>query len=95
MRLQYVACDEILPRDDSSHPPQEVEALAADIRAHGILRPLLLRQTPQGYVIVHGERRWQAARRAGLQRVPAILVQDFPWTSLTAGNAISPARLDA
>jgi ParB family chromosome partitioning protein len=95
MRLQYVACAEIVPSPHGGYPPHEVEALAADIRAHGILRPLLLRQTAQGYVIVHGERRWQAARLVGLQRVPACLVQDFPWTDLAFARQADGAALDA
>jgi ParB family chromosome partitioning protein len=42
-----------------------------------VLRPVLLRPTPQGYVIVHGERRWRAALMAGLEAIPAYLVQEF------------------
>jgi ParB family chromosome partitioning protein len=78
MRLEQVRCIDINPDPQSSgYRPQEVEPLADDIREHGVLRPVLLRPTPQGYVIVHGERRWRAALMAGLDAVPAYLVKEF------------------
>ena len=77
MSLEQIRCVDISPDPGSAgYPLQEVEALAADIREHGVLRPVLLRATPSGYVIVHGERRWRAARMAGLDAVPAYLVHD-------------------
>jgi len=78
MRLEQVRCIDISPDPHSSgYRPHEVEPLAANIREHGVLRPVLLRPTAAGYVIVHGERRWQAARMAGLESIPAWLVQDI------------------
>jgi len=78
MRLEQVRCIDINPDPHGEgYRPHEVEPLAADIREHGVLRPVLLRATPQGYVIVHGERRWRAAKMAGLELIPAWLVQDF------------------
>lgn len=78
MRLEQVRCIDIRPDPHSSgYRPQEVEPLAAEIRAHGVLRPVLLRPTPKGYVIVHGERRWRAALLAGLEAIPAYLVQEL------------------
>ncbi|MDR0292577.1 MAG: ParB/RepB/Spo0J family partition protein [Oscillospiraceae bacterium] len=48
--------------------------LAESIRQHGVLTPLLVRRTPSGaYQIIAGERRWRAARLAGLTTVPAIV----------------------
>lgn len=78
MRVEHVRCAEISPDPGSDgYRPHEVEPLADDIRSHGVLRPVLLRATPEGYVIVHGERRWRAATMAGLDAVPAYLVQGF------------------
>jgi ParB family chromosome partitioning protein len=78
MRLEQVRCVDISPDPHSSgYRPQDVEPLADEIRAHGVLRPVLLRPTPRGYVIVHGERRWRAALMAGLEAIPAYLVQEF------------------
>ncbi len=50
-----------------------LEELAASIREHGILQPLLARPVPGGYEIVAGERRWRAAQRAGLLDVPVLV----------------------
>ena len=48
--------------------------LAASIREHGVLQPILVRPVPDGsYMIVAGERRWRAARLAGLSTVPVII----------------------
>ncbi len=50
--------------------------LAESIRLHGILQPLLVRRLASGYYqIIAGERRWRAARIAGLEKVPAIVVE--------------------
>lgn len=54
---------------------EKLEELAASIRAHGIIQPLIVRETQTGYQIVAGERRWRAARLAGLQEAP-VVVQD-------------------
>jgi ParB family chromosome partitioning protein len=82
MRVKHIRCVDISPDPDSiGYGPHEVEPLADDIRSHGVLRPVLLRETPQGYVIVHGERRWRAAAMAGLDSIPALVVQDLPRRS--------------
>ena len=53
---------------------QALQELADSIAAHGILQPLLLRPFPDGgYQIVAGERRWRAARMAGLREIPAVI----------------------
>ena len=62
------------PRQDFDQ--EELEALAESIRQHGILQPLTVRETGQGYYqIIAGERRWRAARLAELSEVPAIVVE--------------------
>src|SRR5215213_6417040 len=50
-----------------------LEELAQSIRSNGIVQPLLVRQRGARYQLVAGERRWRAAQRAGLQRVPAVV----------------------
>jgi ParB family transcriptional regulator, chromosome partitioning protein len=47
-----------------------LDELAASIKANGIIQPILVRQAGDGYRIIAGERRWRAARKAGLARVP-------------------------
>jgi ParB family transcriptional regulator, chromosome partitioning protein len=52
-----------------------LEELAASIRANGIIQPIVVRQHNDGYQIVAGERRWRAAKLAGVTEVP-VVVQD-------------------
>ena len=55
---------------------QPLEQLAASISVHGILQPILVRELPNGkYQIVAGERRWRAAKLAGLAEVPVIIIE--------------------
>ena len=54
---------------------QPLEQLASSIATHGILQPILVRELPNGkYQIVAGERRWRAAKLAGLVEVPVIVI---------------------
>mgnify|MGYP003889530825 CR=1 FL=1 len=52
---------------------ESIAGLVTSIRAHGVLQPLVLRQVNGTYELIAGERRWRAARAAGLREVPAIL----------------------
>jgi ParB family chromosome partitioning protein len=51
----------------------KLEELAASIRQHGIVEPILVRKDGGRYRILAGERRWRAAQRAGLKEIPAVL----------------------
>ena len=54
--------------------PEALEELAQSIRAQGVVQPLVTRELKEGgYEIIAGERRWRAARLAGLKRVPAVV----------------------
>lgn len=71
--LQKVEPNPDQPRQDFD--PEELQALADSIAEHGILQPLTVRERPGGYYqIIAGERRWRAARMAGLYEVPALVV---------------------
>lgn len=50
-----------------------LEQLAASIRANGVIQPIVVRKVDDGYRIIAGERRWRAARLAGLTRVPVVV----------------------
>ena len=55
---------------------EKLEELAESIRQHGIIQPLTVRKLSSGYYqIIAGERRWRAARLAGLTEVPAIIIE--------------------
>jgi len=60
-----------------------IEELSRSIRSHGIIQPIVVRKAGQGFDIVAGERRWRAAQRAGLLKVP-VVVRDVPDDRLLA-----------
>jgi ParB family transcriptional regulator, chromosome partitioning protein len=75
--LQEVDTDLIEPNPDqprTNFSEAKLDELAQSIRSNGIVQPILLRRVSNGrYQIVAGERRWRAAQRAGLHRVPAVV----------------------
>lgn len=61
------------PRRDFDE--EELQALADSISVHGVIQPLTVRELPSGYYqIIAGERRWRAARMAGLSDVPVVVM---------------------
>ena len=52
---------------------EKLEDLAASIQEHGLIQPVVLRSVGAGYEIVAGERRWRAARKAGVRNIPCIV----------------------
>lgn len=52
---------------------ERIRELAVSIKEKGILEPLVVRKSGEGYELIIGERRWRAAQRAGLREVPALL----------------------
>mgnify|MGYP003226132171 CR=1 FL=1 len=72
LRLAEIEPDKNQPRkafDDTA-----LSELAASITEHGVLQPIVVRPSPAGgYIIVAGERRWRAARLAGLTEIPALI----------------------
>src|SRR5437773_368062 len=52
---------------------KDLDDLALSIRANGVIQPVVLRQAGQRYQIVAGERRWRAAQKAELRRIPAVV----------------------
>jgi ParB family chromosome partitioning protein len=74
--LLEVALDDIHPNPNQPRKLFETDGLgelAASIRASGVLQPVIARKTALGYELIAGERRWRAARQAGLERIPVIL----------------------
>jgi ParB family chromosome partitioning protein len=62
------------PHQPRSHfHPEKMQELAASIKEHGIIQPLVVTKKDNGYEIIAGERRFQAAKLAGLKSVPVIL----------------------
>lgn len=75
-RLEELPIDSIVP---NPHQPRvhfdegSLSDLAASIREIGVLQPILVRPSATGYELLAGERRWRAARRAGLTVIPAVV----------------------
>lgn len=72
--LQKIEPNPLQPR--KTFNPEELDSLADSIRMHGIIQPLTVRRLPSGfYQIIAGERRWRAARLAGLTDVPVVVIE--------------------
>jgi ParB family transcriptional regulator, chromosome partitioning protein len=76
---QMIAVDQIRPSHQqvrSRFDAEPLAELAESIRQHGVLQPLLVRRIADGYELIAGERRWRAARLAGVSAVPAVVRND-------------------
>lgn len=71
LKLTEIFPDEEQPRRDFS--PEALDALAASIKEHGVLQPIVVTREDGKYKIVAGERRWRAAKIAKLDKIPAIV----------------------
>lgn len=77
--LRSLSPDALFPNPDQPRKifsAESLEELAASIRSRGVLQPLLARPLDEGrYQIIAGERRWRAAKMAGLARVPVVVAE--------------------
>ncbi len=74
--LRHIKLDAIIPDPDQprrSFDEVALDELAESVREHGILQPIVVTPHEGGYMIVAGERRYHAAKRAGLDKVPALV----------------------
>lgn len=74
--------------------PDSIVELADSIREHGILEPIVVAKTPAGYQIVAGERRWRAAKLAGLTHIPAVIKETSPKGMLEMAIVENVQRID-
>jgi len=79
VELESIVPGSMQPRTHFDEP--SLQSLAESIRSHGIVQPLLVRRRGDGYELIAGERRWRAARLAGLSRVP-VVVKEVPDDSM-------------
>ena len=72
--LQKIEPNRLQPR--KSFNEEELASLADSIRQHGVIQPLTVRLLDTGYYqIIAGERRWRAARMAGLREIPVVIIE--------------------
>lgn len=79
--LTAVSLDKVRPNPDQPRrhfDPDALAELAASIAQHGILQPVIVKRDGDGFLIMAGERRYRAARLAGLTMIPALLREDDP-----------------
>ena len=74
--------------------PDSLMDLVDSIREHGILEPLIVAHTPAGYQIIAGERRWRAAKLAGLTQVSVIVKETSPQGMLEMALVENVQRTD-
>ncbi|MBI2461646.1 MAG: ParB/RepB/Spo0J family partition protein [Candidatus Rokubacteria bacterium] len=95
--IEEIPVEAIVP---SGHQPrkeldeQGLEELAASLKRSGLLQPVIVRRRGDGYQLVVGERRWRAARRAGLARIPAIVRETSDAEALELALAENLLRED-
>ena len=74
--------------------PDSLVELVDSIRENGVLEPLVIAKTPAGYQIIAGERRWRAAKIAGLSKVPVIIKETTPQGMLEMALIENVQRVD-
>lgn len=90
--LEKIRAGSLQPR--RSFSPEPLEELVASIREKGVLQPVLVRPTPDGYELVAGERRFRAAESAGLSTIPAVVRRLTDREALEAALVENVQRTD-
>ncbi|HYD35584.1 MAG TPA: ParB/RepB/Spo0J family partition protein [Vitreimonas sp.] len=95
--VQFLSISLIQPnpfQPRSTFDKEAIEELKQSIVAYGVLEPLVIAHTPAGYQIIAGERRWRAAREAGLEEVPVIIKKTTPKGMLEMALVENVQRVD-
>jgi len=74
--VEKIEISRIIPKSDQPRKIFDEDALndlKASIKENGVIQPIILRRKDDGYEIIAGERRWRAAKAAGLERIPSIV----------------------
>lgn len=76
-RVQNISLEKIMPNPDqprTSFNHEDIMQLAESIKQHGVIQPIIINPTEQDrYSIIAGERRWRAAKKAGLKTIPSVV----------------------
>lgn len=73
---------------------QALDELAASIREHGLIQPIIVSEHGEGYELIAGERRWLAVQRAGLESIPALIKRVTPQQLLELALVENVQRAD-
>ncbi|MCL6627194.1 MAG: ParB/RepB/Spo0J family partition protein, partial [Alicyclobacillus shizuokensis] len=80
-RYEMIPLDSINPnplQPRKKFREESLEELAASLREHGVVQPVIVRPSGTGYELLVGERRWRAAQMAGLKAIPAVIREAEP-----------------
>jgi len=95
--VRTVPIDAITPNPHQPRTVMDTEKLtelAASIKTHGLIQPLIVTGGPDGYTLIAGERRWRAARLAGREDVPVIVKESTPQEMLELALIENVQRAD-
>lgn len=73
---------------------EDLDELVQSIKVYGVLEPIVVAETPAGYQIIAGERRWRAAKEAGLTEIPAVVKRTTPRGMLEMALIENIQRVD-
>ncbi|OGM24931.1 hypothetical protein A3D00_05335 [Candidatus Woesebacteria bacterium RIFCSPHIGHO2_02_FULL_38_9] len=90
--VEEIQANPLQPRGQIT--PESLVDLVDSIKEHGVLEPLVIALTPAGYQIIAGERRWRAAKLAGLTHIPAIIRETTPKGMLEMALVENVQRVD-
>ena len=76
IELDKIEANPYQPREEFNQT--ELDELAESIKANGVIQPIILTPNEEGYYLVAGERRWRAAKLAGLEEIPSIIQEMAP-----------------
>lgn len=77
-RIEHIPINKLVPNPGQPRKhfdDKSLAELASSIKRYGVIQPLLVTPSKDGYIIIAGERRWRASRQAGLDSVPAVVHQ--------------------
>jgi ParB family chromosome partitioning protein len=92
IEVQRIAPSPVQPRQ--LFDEQSLEELAASIREHGVLQPVIVAREGVGYTLIAGERRWRASKLAGLTTIPALVKEASPESALELALVENLQRAD-
>jgi len=95
--VMQLELDQLIPspfQPRTAFDPVDLQNLAASLRTSGVLQPILVRRSGTQFQIVAGERRWRAAKLAGLERIPALVKDISDETAAVLGLVENVQRTD-